>query len=67
MVVKYGLLFFLQAGREFSSSLFTLCMYELFKLGMLFLCKSLLQIWSIGRMRDAELADPNTHNNKLAT
>jgi hypothetical protein len=45
-------------------------MYELFKLGMLLPCKSLLQIWLKHRMRgvwrDAELVDPNSHNNKSA-
>ena len=46
-------------------------MYELLKLGVLFPCKSSLQIWSTGWergvWRDAELVDPNTHNKKLAT
>ena len=45
-------------------------MYELFKLGMLLPCTSLLQILKHrmrGAWRDAELVDPNKHNNKLAT
>jgi len=46
-------------------------MYELLKLGVLFPCKSLLRIlsirWEVQIWRDAELVDPNTHNNKLAT
>jgi len=46
------------------------CMYELFKLGMLLPCKSFtadLEHRMRGVWRNAELVDPNAHNNKLAT